>query len=298
MVKYDTIHTGNLKTMLRQFENLYPESLQDFNPFDLNSYKRDLKNNIKSIYTLVCEQYPGLLELVNQFIQCKDKESLQKICEFLFRIFPIATDEKYHPMQGVMFQTQRYLQCDFNRIGDCKLLTLLCAYICNSLANIPVLISVRPYNGHPVLYLGLPFGVHKVSFRYGGPVVKPFKGEIPIDLRRKEEFDLSFSDSDFRAGEELSILYGDVLGAFYVLDAINILRRCVVNYSTNPEYYRNMFYEQVKLLGSIHINTEQVITYWQAELDRVEHLFLDPRVNCSTQRFKELVISSLRFTEQ
>lgn len=281
---------------MRQYAELYPlvtgavSAAADF-------HRQILKQNLIDAALKLLNSSEDLKILVDTFLVSKNPEDLQQICSALFANLPIETGGVYHPMLPTQQQLNAYLSDEMQNMGDCKLLTIICAYICNVMANIPSLLSVRSYNGHPILYLNLPAGAYKISFRYNGPTVKPYRGENPFDLTAEDEYQPGFTDKDFKVGEEQSTLYWDILNAVYVLDCLNVLRRSVVNLVLNPTFYLAEFTGAIQYLKTSGIYAEPVIDYWETEMDRVSDLLRDPRSSKDKQEFRLGVISSLRFTE-
>lgn len=284
---------------VRQFAALYPQpeivDVTDQRKF--TSYRQELKQLLIESSNKLLIESDEVNKLVDKFLVSKSSQDLQLLCNELFNLLPIETNGIYHPMLPTYAQLQRYLSSDMQNIGDCKLLTVVCAYICNVMAGIPSLLSVRSYNGHPILYLNLADGVHRVSFRYNGVVVKPYRGVSPFELTAEEAYDSNFTDKDFKVGEEQSTLYWDILNAIFILDMLNILRRCVVNFAFHPDEYLSEFESVIQYLEQTNIYSEPVICYWVSEMERVSSLWRDPRSNKNPEAFTQQVIDSLRFTE-
>ncbi len=285
--------------MLNQFENLYPkiEAEPEALSVSFEYYRQNLKLNLQEACKKLLDEFPQVNSQVESFSLRKDPEELQKLCDILFQIFPIETEGIFHPLMPAQFQLESYISGKLDSIGDCKLLSIICAYLCNIISSVKVLISVREYNGHPILYLDLPSGVHKVSFRHSGPRVKKYSGESPFTLTARDEYDSEFMDKDFKAGEEQSILYWDILNAVFVLDIITVLRRCLVNYSLNPAFYTETFKKSVVALSLSKVFSDPVIEYWQAEFSRITDWWGHSRSRLNAESFRQRVIDSLRFTE-
>lgn len=285
--------------MLRQFTRLYPEiENSDSVPVkNLSEYREELKRDIVQTCSKLIKSDQDLATLVSSFQKTKSTEYLQEICSKLFELFPIETNDIYHSMLPTSIQLKAYLSDKLENIGDCKLQTIICAYISNVIAEIPILFSVRQYNGHPIMYLQLSEGVYKVSFRYTGPTVKKYNGNNPFNLTKEMAYNPDFIDRDFKTGEEQSILYWDVINAIYILDNVNILRRCLVNYASNPDYYSEIFNRTVQGVKQSNVYSEPITEYWEIEMRRIKDIWSDPRTPKDPSRFKQLVVDSLRFTE-
>ena len=248
---------------------------------------------LEPAYTKLVEQYPILDELVLELNEIKDIHSLNNVCQFLFSTIEMKDNHgNLNPLISTREQLERYGSDSFDGFGDCKLLTILTAYICNINAEIPPNISVRNHSGHPVLFIQINNIPYKISFLHEFCEIKEFTGEDPFVLSEQQRFDPSFIDEDF-PGDRL-ILYWDVNSAMFVLDCINILRRCVVNYVLDPQKYDVIFNEVITILNNSGVYHNSIAHYWEQEFDRVKDI-LSYNPSVSSDIIRNIIIKSLRF---
>jgi hypothetical protein len=272
----------------------YPELEWGENPEKHIIHSDEIITLLSEVYSRLAQRNSKLQLASSSFIKSPDILHIVTMCNLLFDTIPMQLNGRLNSLVTTQEQIDRFLKEDFSDIGDCKFLTIIAAYICSVLLRLPVVISIRHYSGHPILYITLQDQVYKISFLHTGARVDIFQGDNPFDLTENHSYDSDFHDEDLPY--ERLILYWKVSNAIFVLDAMNILRRCVVNYAQNPQDYSRIFKEVTLLLKNSGIYHNSIVSYWEGEMDRVSSLWQDPRVRATPENFAIAVEKSLRFT--
>ncbi len=214
--------------------------------------------------------------------------------------FPIVDENRnLYPMKTVQEQISEWLTCDNNskKPADCKLVSLIFAYILIIHLQIPTALSIRIYSGHPVVYCKPNNGkVYRISFLKDGPDIKSIEDLDGVDF---EEVQRSKSIRHYDIFLNNSILIWRVSEAAVLLDFINLLRRCLVNLPNNPEKYTKIFNDLVTNLSNYGLDhqltdvTELIINYWESEKNRLEHIMTRNAGN--TDEVMSIFTCSLRF---
>jgi hypothetical protein len=238
------------------------------------------------------EQNPELSTLIktlhSNLHEGKEEETVQTIRSLMetIRILIPAVDHngEPHPKFTTIEQIKQFQQIREGRNynlgklcnGDCKLQTLLAAFILNKILGQRVLISVRRINAHAVLFFEVFGSIYKVSFSHEEVIYKKFEDQDLFSYLNEQTRTISIKDSDYSSLN--SILYFSVIDALTVLDCINLMRRCVVNYIYDPDKYAQIFQCIVKYLKSTGIYYGRIIETWEFELERVQDVY-DAKVN-------------------
>lgn len=273
--------------------NRYPE-LSNECIEDLIIEKSSILGLLDSLYQELVNENPKLGEKVEKLVAYKDIYLLQELCEEIFETIPMKDEQgEVHPLISTKEQLERYIKGDRKDLGDCKLLTLFTAYICVIKAQIPTAISIRNYSGHPVLFAELNDKAYKVSYLHESLSIKLFEGvNNPFDLTQEQRINTGFLDTDFP--NDQSILFWNVTEAIFILDCMNILRRCVVNYVLDPKKYEEIFNHTEEILKNSGIYHNSILLYWEGEFGRIKHMYTDPR-NKDPIKLREMIIKGLRF---
>lgn len=261
----------------------------------------ELENNLELVHQVATLSVAEIQDRLTQFGEMPSIESLEQLSQSVVKAFPLydSTGE-LNPMYTTEEQIRKVITDEKDGIGDCKLLTIYTTYLTSSLLRLPTIVSVRVYSGHPVLYIKDDQVTYKISYLHEKPKVNSYSKnqEDPFDLIDRDTEVTIFQEPDFTHSR--SLLYWKVRDASFVLDGINLLRRCVVNYCIDPNGNKQIFEEVINRLQTEEMNTSPIITYWESEMERIIDLYQQALLfsgsRFSTDEFRNKIIKSLRFS--
>lgn len=272
----------------------YPEISASYNPKDLIIEPANILDALKLGYDTLAVEQPEIYEITDRLCLYQNLPDLIQLTDIINTKLPMQNDAgELHPLLTTRSQIESMVNNKLSGVGDCKLLTIMTAYITSGICRLPTLTSIRCYSGHPILYVELQEQPYKVSYLHEKPRISPVADLDMFELRREQVYDTNFIEEDFP--NDKSILYWNVRDAIFVLDCMNIMRRSVVNYAIDPTYYATTFTEAANILNDSSIPARPVLNYWENELDRITSMYNDPRAPQDPQIFKKRVANSLRF---
>lgn len=271
----------------------YPP-LTESDPSSLVFEQNSIYKIMEAVYNVLTREQPALLGMVEKLVDSKDYISLESILKEIHRIIPMKSGNELYPLLSTREQLLRFLKGERGGFGDCKFLTILTAFICIAKVGLTTVISIRKYSEHPVLFVSLQGTAYKISFLHTNPEIKQFSDDNPFDVSPELKVNGSFKDNDFQNNK--SILFWYIREAIFVLDCINILRRCVVNYVLDTDKNLANFSKVIIALKSSGIGIEAVINYWELELERIQEMIRCNSLTQNPQRLRQIIIGSLRAT--
>ncbi|MCA9387265.1 hypothetical protein KC669_04495 [Candidatus Dojkabacteria bacterium] len=275
----------------------FPE-LNTTNPNELLLDLDNLEINLERLATILLNENKGLDFAVQEFSKDTSLPNLKLLCEMMVLSIPmINTSGQLHPLMSTQEQIQKFLDGQRDGIGDCKLLTILTTYFISHIFEMPTVVSIRSYSGHPILFTNMKSQNYQISFLHKEPAVKHNVQSDPFSVISADHMSDYFDDPDFPNTK--SLLYWRVRNATFVLDGMNILRRCVVNYAFKPNFYTEIFKQTSMLMYEAELFADPIIFYWETELDRIKEMY-QRRILIQGDRFnahffKNDVVNSLRF---
>lgn len=249
----------------------YPSILEPVSEY-LTSDADDFVHRLREAFNRCVEIQPRISEHCQELIANPTFDEFNLLCMSINNAIPMLDYDGREKVMVTIHEQMEQFRDDGNldSAGDCKLLTVLTAYVTSRVCNLPTVVSIRNYSGHPVLFTQIKDVNYKLSYLHTGPKIDPFTDDDPFYFNKSTTRE-PFTDSEFQTGNQ--ILYYDVKKAMFVLDCINLLRRAVVNYPLDPDHYANKFAEIITILSTSETSAQSVIEYWQGELDRVMYIY-------------------------
>lgn len=231
------------------------------------------------------------------FLDSPSENTLRELANEIFNRLPMSNkSNQLNSLLTTREQLSYFMNDALEDIGDCKLLTIITAYITSTLGNHPTLISIRNYSEHPVLYVKLHENAYKISYVHKEPYIKEMMEITIFESLGHDDVDEGFEEEEFPNSK--SLLFWSISKAISTLDHMNLMRRCLVNLPTNPSFFYDMYQKAKDSLASSQCFSLPIIEYWESEMERIKDMTeLGLVLGTSPHIIKNNIIRSLRFSE-
>lgn len=279
----------------------YPEVPQE-NLESLLLHIGNVESGLEQIFRISTSNNNLLGVATERLNSLPDSFSLAQFTDAVHKTFPMRDGNgNMHPLLTTQEQLNFFLDrqniADLG-VGDCKFLTIFSAYVFSKL-QIPSVVSIRSYSGHPVLFAAVEGQSFKISYLHEKVSFREFNDDNPFGKFEESSMVTNLVDKDFQDDQQL--LYFRIRNAIYVLDCMNLMRRAVVNVSLNEEKAKSQFDLVKNMLINSKIPYGDVIEHWKMEFERSVYMleYLRDRTPYSESVIADIhksdFIKSLRF---